>query len=126
MIEKLLAVGLSNAIVVTGLAVVVLAVARCWRHAPLAFSLWLVVLVKLVTPPIFDLAVVIPVASERVARSDSRLAKNTGTVDGDGPRHVVVALRSDASMALRSGADQSGDHAGAQRSVGRDRASTTG
>ena len=52
MSEKLLVVGLSNAIVVTGLAVAVLVLTRILRHAPLAHLLWLVVLVKLVGTPL--------------------------------------------------------------------------
>ena len=63
MSENLLVVGLNNAIVVTALAVVVLIVTRIWRHAPLAHLLWLVVLAKLVTPPLFDFPIPIPLAS---------------------------------------------------------------
>ncbi len=71
MIEQLSAVVLSNAIVVTVLTVVVLAATRIWRHAPLAHLLWLVVLMKLVTPPVVNLPVAIPGVSESVADRDT-------------------------------------------------------
>jgi len=99
MIHTLLAVGLNNAIVVTGLAVVVLVVTRVWRQAPLAHLLWLVVLVKLVTPPFFNLPITIPAETEPVAEVDTSL---TRTMVSDGPT-VVVAARTEGPIALRSG-----------------------
>ena len=51
MIEYGLTVCGSNAITATVLAVLAVATTRLWRNAPLAHLLWLVVLVKLVTPP---------------------------------------------------------------------------
>ena len=42
----------SNVALAAGLAVVVLMVTRLWRNPQLAHALWLVVLLKLVTPPL--------------------------------------------------------------------------
>jgi WD40 repeat protein/beta-lactamase regulating signal transducer with metallopeptidase domain len=51
MIEYGLTVCANNAITATVLAILAVATTRLWRNAPLAHLLWLVVLVKLVTPP---------------------------------------------------------------------------
>ncbi len=98
MIETLLAFGLSNAIVVAGLAVVVLVVTRVWQHGPLAHFLWLLVLVKLVTPPLFDLPVRIPVATEHVAGVDAAFARH---LNGDGTG-VAVVVRPESPIASQS------------------------
>lgn len=50
--ETLLEIGLSNAAVATLLAVGALAVSKLWRRPAVAHSLWLLVLLKLVTPPL--------------------------------------------------------------------------
>src|SRR5437899_9575783 len=50
--QTLLEVGLSNAAAATALAVVALVGARCCRHRAVTHALWLLVLVKLVTPPL--------------------------------------------------------------------------
>lgn len=99
MIEKVLAVGLSNATAVTGLAAVVFVTTRVWRHAPLAHFLWLAVLVKLVMPPSFHLPVIIPAASQSVAGADT---SSTRSMEGGGPSDLV-ATRSQAPMASRTG-----------------------
>jgi beta-lactamase regulating signal transducer with metallopeptidase domain len=49
---NLFAIGLTNAVVATMLAVVVWCVTRVWRHPPLVALLWTLLLVKLVTPPL--------------------------------------------------------------------------
>ncbi len=67
MIEQLLRIGVTNAIVAAGLAVAVYLITRLFRNAPLAHLLWLGVLLKLVTPPIVDLPVVNPYVAEAVA-----------------------------------------------------------
>ncbi len=53
----LLIVGLKNAIVVVPLAVAALAAGRCFRRPALAHVLWVLVLVKLLTPPLVDVPV---------------------------------------------------------------------
>src|SRR5689334_15508108 len=50
--DTLLHVGLGNAILASALAVVAAAVAHLARRPALAHSLWLLVLLKLVTPPL--------------------------------------------------------------------------
>jgi len=52
MIQQVLTICWNNAILVAVLAVFVFTVTCIWRHAPLAHLLWLVVLMKLVTPPV--------------------------------------------------------------------------
>jgi beta-lactamase regulating signal transducer with metallopeptidase domain len=51
-VSTLLFVGLGNAVMAAGLAVVAAAVTRIWRAPALAHALWLLVLLKLVTPPL--------------------------------------------------------------------------
>ena len=111
MIEKLLAVGLSNAIVVVGLAIIILAATRIWRHAPLAHALWLIVLVKFVTPPVFNFDVVIPVASGGAPGGDATFMRNVGTDDGDAPRAMVAAASRRGAIDVQSDADTSSDPA---------------
>ena len=55
--DTLLGVGLGNAVAATVLAVAVAVVARCCRRPALAHSLWLLVLLKLVTPPLWRVPV---------------------------------------------------------------------
>jgi beta-lactamase regulating signal transducer with metallopeptidase domain len=55
--QTILEIGLSNAVVATFLAVVALAVTRLWRAPALAHVLWLMVLVKLVTPPLVSIPI---------------------------------------------------------------------
>jgi beta-lactamase regulating signal transducer with metallopeptidase domain len=55
-VDLLLHVGLSNALTATLLAVAVAAVARVCRRPALAHALWLLVLLKLVTPPLLPVS----------------------------------------------------------------------
>jgi hypothetical protein len=50
--ETLLRIGLSNAVVALLMALVVVTVACVWRRPAVLHALWLLVLVKLVTPPL--------------------------------------------------------------------------
>ncbi|MFO0888546.1 MAG: M56 family metallopeptidase [Isosphaeraceae bacterium] len=61
---------LSNALVATGLALVPLALGRMNRSPALVHALWLVVLIKLLTPPILPFSVVLP--AQPVAAADDR------------------------------------------------------
>ena len=74
--ETLVLAMLSNALVATGLALAPIALARSGRSPALVHGLWLVVLLKLVTPPIVQVPLAIssasvplavPVAAERGA-----------------------------------------------------------
>ena len=60
--ESLVHVMLSNAMAATILAVVVAGLGRTCRRPALIHSLWLVVMLKLVTPPFVSLSVPIPIA----------------------------------------------------------------
>jgi beta-lactamase regulating signal transducer with metallopeptidase domain len=54
-VERLLTLGLANAAAATALAVLVAVFARCLQRRPvLAHNLWFLVLLKLVTPPLFE------------------------------------------------------------------------
>ena len=55
--DTLLHVGLSNALLATVLALVTAGVCAVWRRPALAHGLWLLVLLKLVTPPLVPLSV---------------------------------------------------------------------
>ncbi len=48
---------LSNVVIATLLAAIAMAVGRCFRRPPVAYGLWLLVLLKLVTPPLFRIPV---------------------------------------------------------------------
>jgi len=50
--DTLLQIGLSNAVVATGLALVVACVGLVWKRPALRHSLWLLVLLKMLTPPL--------------------------------------------------------------------------
>jgi beta-lactamase regulating signal transducer with metallopeptidase domain len=53
----LLIIGLKNAVLIVPLALAALAAGRCFRRPALAHVLWVLVLVKLVTPPLVDVPV---------------------------------------------------------------------
>jgi beta-lactamase regulating signal transducer with metallopeptidase domain/protein involved in polysaccharide export with SLBB domain len=54
--NTLLEIGLTNALLATMLALVVVMITRLWRHPSIAHALWLLVLVKLVTPPLVNVS----------------------------------------------------------------------
>ncbi len=99
MSENLLVVGLSNAIVATGLAIIVLAVTRFWRHAALAHLLWMVVLVKLVTPPIFDLKISIPVPHDSTVAVATDSSRSMPPTDVD---HADIDSKFEERFALQN------------------------
>jgi beta-lactamase regulating signal transducer with metallopeptidase domain len=61
-VDTLLRVGLSNAAVATALAVLVLAFGRLCRRPAVLHGLWLLVLLKLVTPPLVTVSFTLPAA----------------------------------------------------------------
>jgi beta-lactamase regulating signal transducer with metallopeptidase domain len=63
--ELLLQVGLSNALVAGGLALVAVAVSSVCRRPAVIHALWLLVLLKLVTPPLVRVPVPWPVSDDR-------------------------------------------------------------
>jgi bla regulator protein blaR1 len=74
-VETLLHLGLSNALVATVLAVAAAGVSRLVRRPALVHSLWLLVLLKLVTPPLVSVPVIRPIipASEARAAESKRV-----------------------------------------------------
>src|SRR5438874_1563645 len=74
--DTLLEAGLSNAVAAAVLALVAAGVARLGRRPALTHSLWLLVLLKLVTPPIIPLALPWPADEQRAA---PELAEGRGT-----------------------------------------------
>jgi TonB family protein len=58
--DHLLNVGLSNALIAAALAVVAAAIARVTKHPALWYALWLVVLLRLLAPPVFAVNLPIP------------------------------------------------------------------
>jgi beta-lactamase regulating signal transducer with metallopeptidase domain len=71
-VEALLSIALVNAITATLLAVVVAAIARLYRRPAVLHALWLLVLLKLITPPLVPLKVTWPRSPDVVtARADS-------------------------------------------------------
>jgi beta-lactamase regulating signal transducer with metallopeptidase domain len=65
--ETLLRIGLSNAVVALVMALVVVTVACLWRRPAVLHALWLLVLVKLVTPPLIWVRVPWPIFPETPA-----------------------------------------------------------
>jgi beta-lactamase regulating signal transducer with metallopeptidase domain len=63
-VEALLSIALGNAVAAAGLAVVVAALTRVCRRPAVAHALWLLVLLKLLTPPLVPLTVPWPQAVE--------------------------------------------------------------
>src|SRR5713226_4948593 len=65
--DMLLHVGLANAVLATGLALVAWAAGRLARRPFLAHALWLLVLLKLITPPLMTVPIswpsIMPMAS---------------------------------------------------------------
>ncbi len=73
--ESLVNALLSNALTATGLALAPLALSRFGRSPALVHSLWLVVLLKLVTPPLVQVPLII--ASPRTQEHASEIVDNT-------------------------------------------------
>ncbi len=65
--ETMLSVGLGNAVTAAGLALVAAAVGRLVRRPALTHGLWLLVLIKLLTPPLWTVPVAWPTAEPPAA-----------------------------------------------------------
>ncbi|HBI45970.1 MAG TPA: hypothetical protein DDY78_24400 [Planctomycetales bacterium] len=73
--ETLLRIGLSNAVVALVMALVVVTVACVWRRPAVLHALWLLVLVKLVTPPLVWVRVPWPIIPDAPAVAVARAAE---------------------------------------------------
>lgn len=69
--QTLFEAGLSNAIVASVMALLVLAITRVWKNPHVAHLLWLLVLVKLVSPPLWHISVPVPFLSGHFSVNDS-------------------------------------------------------
>jgi beta-lactamase regulating signal transducer with metallopeptidase domain len=93
-----LQIGLTNALWAAVLAIFVSAVTRIWRNPHLAHALWLIVLLRLVAPPVFQLPLQTPAwltratptnapdamsATPDLERSDSKSARGRVVKTGD-------------------------------------------
>jgi beta-lactamase regulating signal transducer with metallopeptidase domain len=65
-VDAILELGLLNAVLVAALAIIVAGVTWLCRRPALAHALWLLVLVKLITPPLFPVEVPLPVSLHTV------------------------------------------------------------
>jgi beta-lactamase regulating signal transducer with metallopeptidase domain len=83
-VERLLQIGLSNAAVSAGLALLAVAMSRVLRRPALAHALWVLVLLKLITPPLHIIPIEWPaMASEstEIAASESPARDEIQPVD---------------------------------------------
>lgn len=55
--QSIFEAAISNVIVASVLAILVLALARVWKNPHVAHMLWLLVLAKLVTPPLWHISI---------------------------------------------------------------------
>ena len=82
---------LTNAIQVLVLALVVVAITRVYRHPQVAYLLWLLVLCKLVAPPIIRLPIaVLPTTPASVVENQvaAGQSERVAVIVDDSPRHV--------------------------------------
>jgi WD40 repeat protein len=106
---SLLEIGLANAVCAAALAVLALAVGRWLRRPAVLHALWLLVLVKLITPPLFPLPLrVLPARQETAAAApvttvaatvthpETDLKPSTGqflVLPSANEREVIIALK---------------------------------
>lgn len=96
----LLQIALINAVLATLLACVVALVARKVRRPALVHALWLVVLFKLVTPPLFEVPIHVPLLARILPRSAAN-----GFRDSEDVAAATAAAQSATSEAVPSAAD---------------------
>ena len=83
---------LSNVVIATLLAAIAMAVGRCFRRPTVAYALWLLVLLKLVTPPV--LSIPVPFFPERLSSIETSHARLVETSRSGG-----VSTESAANLA---------------------------
>jgi beta-lactamase regulating signal transducer with metallopeptidase domain len=92
-VNTLLQIGLANALVATLLALLVAGAGKFCRRPALVHTLWLLVLLKLITPAPFSLPVSWP-ATLVLEDAGARVATGEGTVDGGPLPSSILSLRS--------------------------------
>ncbi len=70
MLQSVFAAGISNVAVASVMALLVLAVTRVWKNPHVAHMLWLLVLAKLVTPPLWHISIPVPHVFASFSQSD--------------------------------------------------------
>lgn len=96
--SALLQIGLINAAVATLLACAVALIGRRVRQPALMHALWIIVLVKLVTPPVFEVPVELPFSFNRLSALADRLSGGLSP----GATHDRVATRVDRRAVAQS------------------------
>ena len=94
--ETLLHVGFSNAVAATVLALFALGITRVWRNPFAAHVLWLIVLLKLVTPPLIE--VPMPFLGQ-VAWFDQHAGADAGSRVANQARHLRLDDDRDSNVA---------------------------
>lgn len=104
--NSLLLIGLQNAVVAGVLALLVWGVTRAWRSAPAGHVLWLLVLIKLLTPPLIpvNMAAWTPTAAE--PQASHAAASNPGL---SLPNESEAALPSSSASSLFPAATHTSD-----------------
>src|SRR5437899_2739898 len=90
--QTLLEIGLSNAAAATALAVVAVLGSRLCRHRAVAHALWLLVLVKLVTPPLLRVPLSWPASEASAAPPPLVRVDDTARPEGPTERPVPPPL----------------------------------
>ena len=76
MFQSMFEAGISNVAVASLMAVIVLAVTRVWKNPHVAHVLWLLVLVKLVSPPLWHISIPVPHAFGSFSESHETANRN--------------------------------------------------
>ncbi len=108
---------LSNVAIATLLAAIAMAVSRCFRCPPVAYALWLLVLLKLVTPPVLSIPVpFFPEHLSSVETSHARLVETSRSVgvSTESAAYLAADLPIDPATQLdyepnRPAADETGE-----------------
>ena len=81
--ETLLRIGLSNASCAAGLAIIGWGLSRIIRRPPLSHALWVLVLVKLITPPVWTVPIRLPSAPPSRVPTHEITAAETAELQGE-------------------------------------------
>ena len=90
--ERIFTLGLSNAVAATVLAIGVAAVGRPFSRRPAVLHcLWLLVLLKLVTPPLFEVPIVVSAAEATPGEPCTMALDDSGAAGGEDPETSAEA-----------------------------------
>ncbi len=82
--QSVLEAGISNVVVASVMALVVFAVTRFWKNPHIAHILWLLVLVKLVTPPLWHIPISLPPVLANFTWSGDKSTRNENRIVSSG------------------------------------------